>query len=115
MKRDQHDPLCAWWSIQCDSDCAELPYGSSCKHMFCVCDLIANVEKRALSAQIDHYNNGWQMAIAEIIEIVDFAAHKSDCVCYCCRCIQDDILVSINILEDQYDDALFAERNGTSK
>jgi len=38
-----HDPLCAWWSIQCDSDCAELPYGSSCKHMFCVCDLTSKV------------------------------------------------------------------------
>lgn len=65
----------------------------------CQCQLIAKVDERALSAQIDHYNNGWQMAIAEIIEIVDFAAHKSDCVCYCCRCIQDDILISINILK----------------
>ena len=48
-----HDPLCSWWSIQCDSDCAELPYGSSCKHMFCVCDLVSRAEARGTTRALD--------------------------------------------------------------
>ena len=52
-----------------------------------------------MGAQIDHYINGWEMAVAEIRTIVEFAAHKSDCTCYCCRCIQDDILACIDSLK----------------
>ena len=47
-----HDPLCDWWSIQCDSDCALLPYGSSCKHMFCVCDLTSKVRSDQTESDI---------------------------------------------------------------
>ena len=87
-----HDPLC---QVQSWSPLEQALDGN----FYCQCDLISKVEERSFLAQIDHYNNGWEMAVAEIRQIVEFAAHKSDCVCYCCRCIQDNIFSSIDSLK----------------
>lgn len=51
-----HDPLCRFSRKRAADDKYD-----DCEY----CDLIARVDERALSAQIDHYNNGRDMGIAE--------------------------------------------------
>lgn len=36
----------------------------------CQCELIAKVNERALSAQIDNYRHGWEMGVTEAREAV---------------------------------------------
>lgn len=38
-----HDPLCDWQQKQCEENCSAARIGDHCSHMWCQCDLIAQV------------------------------------------------------------------------